>query len=305
MNHITGKALYDSWYSEVTSETPPPTWSSGDPVFEPFEVGPNRIILVGGAPGSGKTALVCQWVFGLLACNPDLRVLIGNVEMPSHALLTRQLSRLSGVSLTAIRKQQLEATDYPKLGAAFERMRPLIDRLAFATDAHRLGSVATAASDFGADLVVADYLQRITPVAKTTGARDQVNALMSELRQIADKGQVGILAAAALSRSRDGKGNSSYRHATLASFRESSEAEYGSDDCLILSPTDDDHRNPVRSMLLTHAKSRYGEQRDAALTFHRRFQRFEVDPFAALATSPATAGKGSRNGESHDWQAFR
>ena len=305
MTHVTGKALFTSWYDEVTSEMPPLTWSSGDPVFEPFEVGPNRIILVGGAPGSGKTALLCQWVFGLLASNPDLRVLIGNVEMPPHALLTRQLSRLSGVALTAIHKRQVDPTDYPKLGAAFERMRPLIDRLAFATDPHRLGSVATAASDFRADVIVVDYLQRVTPVAKATGTREQVNALMSELRQIAEKGQVGILAAAALSRSRDGKGNTSYRSATLASFRESSEAEYGSDDCLILSPTDDDHRSPVRSMLLTCVKSRYVEQCDVALTFHRRFQRFEADPFAAMANPPATAGKASRNGESHDWQAFR
>lgn len=301
MSHVTGKALFDAWHGEVISKTPPPTWASVDPVFEPFEIGPNRIILLGGAPGSGKTALLCQWVFGLLANNPDLRVLIGNVEMPPHALLNRQLARLSGVPLTTIHKREVEPADEIKLRAAFEGMRPLIDRLAFATDPHKLASIATAASDFEADLLLVDYLQRVAAATKTTGTREQVNALMSELRQIADKGQVGILAAAALSRSRDRKGNNSYGAATLASFRESSEAEYGSDDCLILAPTDHNHGNLVRPMLLTHAKSRYGEQRDVALTFHRRFQRFEVDPFVEGGSKSATAEKASGNGRSHNW----
>lgn len=304
MSHVTGKALFDAWYGEVTSDTPPPTWSSGDPIFEPYEVGPGRIILIGGAPGAGKTAFILQWIFGILAACPNLRVLVANVEMPPHALLTRQLSRLSGVPLTAIYKRQVDPADYSNLGRGFDLMRPLIDRLAFATEPHRLLPIATAASDFGADLVVVDYLQRIAPAAKVTGTREQVNALMGELRQTADKGEVGIIAAAALSRSRDSKGNSSYRSTSMASFRESSEAEYGADDCLILSPADDDHRAPVRSMLLTHAKSRYGEQRDAALAFHRGVQRFAFDPFAASVPMPAPPKRPGK-GESHDWQAFR
>jgi replicative DNA helicase len=305
MSHVTGSTLFDAWHGEVISETPPLAWSCSDPVFAPFEIGPNRIILLGGAPGSGKTALLCQWVFGLLADNPNLRVLVGNVEMPPHALLTRQLSRLSGVPLTTIHKRRLKPADRLALGLVFEGMRPLIDRLAFATNPHSLGSIATAASDFEADLLVVDYLQRITPVARSSGAREQVNALMSELRQLADLGQVGVLAAAALSRSRDSKGNNSYRATGLASFRESSEAEYGSDDCLILAPTDDNHGNLSRPMLLTHVKSRYGEQRNAALTFHRQFQRFEIDPFVAMATKAVTATKATGGGTSHDWNMPR
>ncbi len=97
MTYLTGKSLFDDWMSEIKSVQPPPTWSAGDPVFEHIEGGPGRIILVAGPPASGKTALFGQWTMGMLTSNPALRILIANVEMPPHALLTRQLSRLSGV----------------------------------------------------------------------------------------------------------------------------------------------------------------------------------------------------------------
>ena len=108
--------------------------------------------------------------------------------------------------------------------------------------------------------------------------REKINAFMSIMRQLADAG-IGILAAAALTRSRDSKGRSTYdgKHLSLASFRESSELEYGTDDALLLYPTeaDADRDEPVRLMTLNHVKSRDGETKDVILKFHRRFQKFE------------------------------
>jgi replicative DNA helicase len=289
MSYRTGAALFASWQADIFDPHPPPTWSSGDPIFDDIEVGPGRIILLGGPPGAGKTAPIGQWTTGLLMTCPDLRVFSANVEMPPHALLSRQLSRLSGVPLTSIRRQTLTATDRERIVEASGVIRPLIDRLAFADDPHKLDAVATAASDFGADVIAVDYIQRIDPTGKASGMRERINLLMTELRRIADKGQVGILAAAAVSRSRDGKGKATYdgKHLSLASLRESGELEFGCDDCLLIYPTDDDPTAPVRSMLLKHEKSRYGEPRDVALTFNRRIQRFEVDPWSvAASTSP-------------------
>jgi replicative DNA helicase len=129
--------------------------------------------------------------------------------------------------------------------------------------------------------------------------RERINMLMSELRRLADKGGVGILAAAAVSRSKDGKGKATYdgQHLTMASLRESGELEFGCDDCLILHPTDDDPTAPVRSMLLRHEKARYGEPKDVALNFHRQTQRFEVDPF--IPASPSAPPPGMAPGADH------
>src|SRR5690606_31474564 len=58
----------------------------------------------------------------------------------------------------------------------------------------------------------------------------------------------------------------------LASFRESSELEFGADDAFILAPDDD-----ADAMVLKHLKSRYGETRDLHLRFDRKHQRFSDD----------------------------
>jgi replicative DNA helicase len=115
--------------------------------------------------------------------------------------------------------------------------------------------------------------------------------------------RIGTLAVAALTLSRDGEGRSSCdgKRLSLASFRESSEVEYGTDDAFLLFPTegDADPADPVRLMTLDHAKSRDGETKDVFLTFHRRFQRFEdAGPLNMAATRLSTAAAGSvRGGE--------
>jgi replicative DNA helicase len=276
---------------------PPPVWPAGDPVVAHIEIAPSRIVLVGGPPGGGKTALLGQWSIGLLSHNSDLRVLNANVEMPADMLLVRQLSRLSGIPLTAIQRHQIQPGDIRRLDAAAKVLRSVAARLAFATEPHRLEAIAMAGTTFGADLIILDYLQRIAPSGKSSGLRERINLLMTELRLLADKGRRGILAAAAVSRSRDGGGRATYdgRHLTMASFRESGELEFACDDCLILHPAEgDDPAAPVRSMLLKHEKSRYGETREVALNFHRQTQRFELDPFYNFAATYGAAGH--RNG---------
>jgi replicative DNA helicase len=298
--------LFAGWRDDVLSHDPPATWNIGDLAFDHVEVAPGRIILLGGAPGAGKSALLLQWLGGILDTEPDARVLIANVEMSPGQLLTRTLSRLSGVPLTAIRKRQVMPDDFSKIDGAMTRIQSFGDRLAFASTPSNLDAVRDAAAAHRADVLVLDYVQRIEPGGKFNGMRDQINALMSELRRLADGG-AAILAAAALTRSRDGMGRASYagQHLSIASFRESSELEYGADSAFLLFSTDEDEKRAVRSMLLKHEKNRDGETKDIALTFDRRVQRFDLDPFLITASpSPPPAdrarnvwGKAAKNGK--------
>ena len=98
----------------VFDTTPPPTWKIGT-AFDHVEIAPGRIVLIGGAPGAGKTALITQWTFDGLDLNPKLRAVIANVEMSPSRLLDRQLARLSGVPLTTIRRRQVIPDDVKKI----------------------------------------------------------------------------------------------------------------------------------------------------------------------------------------------
>jgi replicative DNA helicase len=273
---LSAADAFDEWCDSVLSGEGPTLYALGDEAFEGIEIGPGRVALLGGAPGTGKTALAMQWTLDALETMPDLRALVCNVEMSVDALLDRQLARLSGIELTLIRHRRLSAGH----GAAVERglatLERLGERLAFVRPPYNLENVAQCADAFDAGLIVLDYIQRVGAPGTHSDRRGAVDASMSYLRQFADAG-VAVLVVAALARGKDRAGRSTYDGdaVSLASFRETSELEYGCDDGFIL--TCDGEREvgvPPSRVLLRHLKSRHGETRDIALDFDRPRQRF-------------------------------
>jgi replicative DNA helicase len=125
-------------------------------------------------------------------------------------------------------------------------------------------------------LILIDYIQRVGAPGDHGDRRGAVDATMNYLRQFADS-RFAIVVVAALARSKDSKGRSSYTDGlSLASFRETSELEYGADDAFILAPDGDDRSDGEASsrVVLKHLKSRHGETKDIALAFDRKRQRF-------------------------------
>ena len=134
-----------------------------------------------------------------------------------------------------------------------------------------LENVAAVADAFRADVLLLDYIQRIAPPGQHGDKRGSVDATMNYLRQFADAG-VAVIVVAAVSRTKDSKGRSSYDGdgLNLASVRESSELEFGADDAFILT-TD---RKDAELVTLRHLKARHTEPRDLLLRFDRRRQSF-------------------------------
>jgi len=127
-----------------------------------------------------------------------------------------------------------------------------------------------------------DYIQRIPPPGDHGDRRGAVDATMDYL--FADAG-VAVLVVSAVGRGKDSKGRSSYAGdaLSLASFRESSELEFGADDAFILVADAEDGD----AVTLRHLKARHSEARDLQLHFDRAHQRF-----TPLAVEPAPADKG-------------
>lgn len=263
----------DALRGDLLSGKPPVLYQLGAGELSRIEIGPGLVTLFGGAPGAGKTAFVMQGIIDALRRTSDLRALVCNIEMPPNVLIERQLARLSGVSLSDIRYRRIGAEHADRINQGISTLATIADRLAFVRPPISLANVAGAIDDFEASLLVLDYIQRIAPPGEYTSPRSSIDASMNYLRRFADNG-CAVLVVSALSRSKDSNGRSSYNGdgLTLASFRESSELEYGADDAFILQPIDDDaDRGLVR---LKHLKSRHGKCHDMTLRFDRLRQLF-------------------------------
>jgi replicative DNA helicase len=274
--------LLDDWRDSILSDTPPTLYPVGSGDLGRIEVGPGLVTLFGGAPNVGKTALVMQLVSDALMLTPDLKAIVCNVEMSPTALLDRQLARLADIPLTPIRHRRLEAKHAERVERGLQALERLADRLAFVRPPFNLASVAGGADGFEAGLILLDYVQRIgPPPGSHEDRRGGIDATMSYLRQFADAG-VAVVVVAALARSKDARGRSSYGEGlSLASFRETSELEYGADDAFILAPADngEEQDGPTRRVVLRHLKSRHGETRHIPLVFDGAHQRFTpADP---------------------------
>ena len=278
--------LLDLWRDDVLSGKPPIRYPVGTDELARIEMGPGLVTLIGGAPGQGKTALTMQMIVDALARSPTLKALVCNVEMSPPILLDRQLARLTDIDLTLIMRRRLTAEHSEAVERGMQELERLGDRLAFLRPPFDLAKVARSADAFDAGLILIDYIQRVGATGEHGDRRGAVSQTMDYLRQFADAG-VAIVVVAALARSKDAKGRSSYTDGlSLASFRETSELEYGADDAFILAAADDATSLGVSSsrVALKHLKSRHGETKDIVLRFDGKRQRFTTAEPAAPKT---------------------
>jgi replicative DNA helicase len=283
---LTGDDLFSRWRDDVHTGTGPLVFSHS--LSAPALVA-GQVTLIGGAPGAGKTALIMQAVVEALRANAMLRAVVCNVEMTPTVLLDRQLARLSGVPLDVIRHRQIGEEHAERIDAGLSTVESFIERLAFLEPPFDLANIAHTADAHGADLVVADYIQRIGPEGDISDPRLRANSVMDTLRRFAMAG-CAVVAVSAVGRSRDNAGRSTYAAGSLslASFRDSGELEFGADDAYILAPVDEADRSLVR---LAHLKARHDDLRSIDLAFDGAHQSFT---FAGDAVEAAPAPRARR-----------
>jgi replicative DNA helicase len=251
------------------------------------------VTLIGGAPGGGKTALVGQTGFEMLRFDPEIRLVIASCEMSPSVLLNRQLARLSGIDAETVHHRRFGPEHEERLASGLATLESIADRVAFMEAPYEIGNIGGTVDAFRANVVIVDYVQRFQVLAEDTEARFRVNRMMDYLRQFADAG-IAIIVVSAVGRSRDKAGRSSYSGdgLSLASFRETSELEYGADDALILARIDENDPAHVR---LAHLKARHGRQVTQDLYFDGSVQSFTLidgpptGAFTSTARGPATS----------------
>lgn len=269
--YAAGNQVFAAWQEDLRSGRGPVLYQHVAPYPE---IGPGLVALIGGAPAGGKTAFATMMGIEMLRFHADLRLLMANCEMSPEALLNRQLARLSGVDAELIRHRRLGSEHQERIATGLATLESILDRVAFMNAPYDIGNVVATADAFGADVLIIDYIRRFSVPTEDTEARHRVNRTMDYLRQFANAG-VAVIVVSAVGRTKDRAGRSSYTGdgLNLASFRETSELEYGADDALILAPVDDADPTVVR---LSHLKSRHGRQVTQDFHFNRSVQSFSL-----------------------------
>lgn len=257
-------------------------------------ISPDHIIVVGGAPGSGKTSLVGQCVGDFLRLNTGHRALICNVEMTPEELMMREIGRISGVDMTTDRADDFSTEELAQIKGCIATFAQYASRLFIMSPPIFLNDIEMAIANYNPDLVVVDYLQRvnISDNDLDSNERLKISRIMTELRKLVTNRTIIVVSALR----RQGKSNYESSEMGLASFRETSEIEYSVNDAYLLVPDNIAAKNGDENrFILRHEKSRGGQKKDINLSFDGRYHRWsgiddDIEDLTYLFKSTAQGG---------------
>lgn len=190
--------------------------------------------------------------------------------------------------LTAIAERTLAPEQLGRVRAAVEALLPIGCRLAFMHAPFALEQVVAAGTEFGSNVMILDYIQRFTVGDGSKDKREQLETAATVLRRFCDAG-AAVLVASAVSRQKGATG-SNYSGLNLASFRGSSELEYGTDSAFLFVPDESG------GITLQCGKNRYGAVGDIVTRFDPTIQTFSSTTNGICGFDDATpaANKGRR-----------
>jgi KaiC/GvpD/RAD55 family RecA-like ATPase len=230
-----------------------------------------KVVIVGGAPGAGKTTLSAQLAFD--AARAGWAVAIAVNDGPVEDVLQR-LAQLDGFT-----RDEFDARDPDALARIAERF----DALGFiVVDTERCRTIEDASELLVAkrgdrpSLLVIDSAQTSTSrnAQLADGPRGKLDATMAALKHCARFDRHLVIAPSELARGAYSSKNAADRIDDLASFKESGGIEYAADLAIVLRNV----RGESDLVGVNVAKSRLGSKSPFCLMLDRRHMRFrEVD----------------------------
>ncbi len=190
------------------------------------------LVVLGGRPGMGKTALACA----IARAAQGRGVGFFSLEMSASQLSGRLLSLETGVSYQAIRSGQISRDQM----GAITRARAEMSQWRIWTDdssdmdiekirvrARRLKRV------YDVGLIIVDHLHLVSasPHMKRAGMVDQIGHVSANLKRMAKELKVPVLALAQLNRGVEGRDN---KRPTMADIRASGSIEQDADQIMLL-----------------------------------------------------------------------
>ena len=245
--------------------------------------------VIAAEPGAGKTTFAWQ-IANQIAALAKVPVIYINYEQSKAELREKTLSRLTGIDTRHFRRGKLTLEDpinKPKvlvaLGQYAIEMAPhttIVEADEKTTTLEIEMIVQGILKKAGATscLLIVDYLQ-LVPYSGSLGksalnTMDKVTLSVSELRRIARKLNVSVLAISSENRA-------GYKKRNLGVFKETGNIEYGADTASVLVPSKASDTDEYRCLDLLVLKNRNGETARIGYKFYPKTARFvEVDKSA-------------------------
>lgn len=161
---------------------------------------PGELIILGGRPGSGKTALLLQVAHNVARNNDPVLVFSGEMSMTS--LVERGFSEMTGIPMHDLRRKTIPQPMFERLMSVSERMANMpvaIDDTSGLTTAQMMVRAQRFQRKHGLGLIVFDYLELAGDQNKQ-GDTARLGMISRQLKHIARSLDVPFLALSQLSR---------------------------------------------------------------------------------------------------------
>lgn len=254
---------------DVIADLRKPEETSGKPIYTGIydvdrDLGgwhPGELVILAARPGNGKTAMSAQ--IGMHNAKSGNTVLFISLEMRDRELLTRFMCGDAGVDSREIRRKTISKPQIDDMEASanslagvpfyvFDRPRASLSRVrGLAKRQKTIGSL---------DLIVVDYVERMTPPDRRAERRLQIGEITVGLRTIAKELNCVVLLLAQLRRDAD------KARPTLAMLKESGDLEQEADAVYFIHRTGSDDGG-VRPVEMIASKNRNGQEGFVELDF--------------------------------------
>lgn len=285
LNAWTVSQLLDSFFESQDPDAPKPEYVTfGLRVLdEGSYIEPGDVVIIGGYPSDGKTALALQTAWHMAA---KYRVGFFSLETDRKKLRDRLLAHAAGLDLADIKRRQLGDAAWEELA---KRQADFVKRDLTLVDAAGMSAadIETASRAYGFQVIFIDYIQLVTPERSSGGTRsEQIAAISRALHTFAQKTGTLVVELAQLTRQdrKTGKdGKEIRRDPTMQDLKESGQLEQDADMILLLfrpgpkdKGPDGQELNEETHRLLKIAKNKEGRWGDWVLYFDGGKQTLSV-----------------------------
>lgn len=220
---------------------------------------PGDVVIIGGYPSDGKTALALQMALRMAR---EWRVGFFSLETDRRKVTDRVIAALNDISFTAIKRRELTEKDWERFAAKSAEAAALKFTLIEAAG-WSVSDITGAAEAFDFDVIFVDYVQLIRPSSTRIMRSEQVAEISRELHAFAQSRKKLVVELAQLTREdrtpAQKKGKPQQSEPRMSDLKESGQLEQDADMIfMIYRPVEGGDYDPAKSRFLRIVKNKEG-----------------------------------------------